>query len=562
MTTPRITPAFLVTLGRGPGEITALDRALLKAVCPGGWLHESFEAIASGCDWVDDVPEDLELLDEVGRSTLKSKPAYKVLTYQSPKTLKGEKEKVLTSILYLAPHQASGKNVCPFATGQIAWKASQDLIHGKSPKQVLEQVKVFNKGVTAGEAKEIITILTKGIEAGAKPEELSAALSVVGCVGTCLGPYSGRGVMGGTKTARLNRTRKIIDPEKRAAFIADIDRDIQHLQKVASRENMRPATRLNGTSEIDWTHPDFWHKGVSLFARHPSVQFYDYTKNIRQMKAYLAAKAGKDKAFPQNYYLTFSYNGYNWPICRQVLDAGGNISMAFRIRAHEMKPLSFDGYKCIDGDTSDIRFYDDKKQSGGKGVIVALAAKGSSHRVITSFIVSPLDKRLVWPTGSKYAVMDADPSASTAFNQEWQDADAKEKTSRYHRGQQGQWREMVHSAAMADEDFVRDVVDPVAQRILKAKRSRKFDHPKARSWFDTVVLKAIKRFGGDNVMSHFPGKKSIPKDQLEMLSNLFLYDVLNRWYSENGTRQEEAPATVKKESALSLALEGVDWDRR
>jgi hypothetical protein len=80
---------------------------------------------------------------------------------------------------------------------------------------------------------------------------------------------------------------------------------------------------------------------------------------------------------PGNYHLTYSYTGYNWPNCETVLKAGGNVAMAFRIKSTDEKPLKFDGWKCIDGDESDVRFTDDPS------TIVALSAKGAATKWLT-----------------------------------------------------------------------------------------------------------------------------------------------------------------------------------
>ena len=95
--------------------------------------------------------------------------------------------------------------------------------------------------------------------------------------------------------------------QQKELFLRQIDRELKNLSKRASKRNVKPYARLNGLADqrIDkWTID-----GATLFERHPTIQFYDYTK----MPWYALAMMSNDKyndglAFP-NYHVTFSLQG-------------------------------------------------------------------------------------------------------------------------------------------------------------------------------------------------------------------------------------------------------------
>lgn len=104
------------------------------------------------------------------------------------KTVKGEKDGILTGILYLAPSTTSGvADVCAFASD--------------------------------------------------------------GCRAACL-YTAGRGAMKNVQEARVNKTKRFFND--RENFMAELVKDIERLVKKAEKEGMVPAIRLNGTSDIPW----------------------------------------------------------------------------------------------------------------------------------------------------------------------------------------------------------------------------------------------------------------------------------------------------------------------
>jgi hypothetical protein len=135
------------------------------------------------------------------------------------KTKKGEKIGVLTGILYLAPAEISGYNVCPKSTN--------------------------------------------------------------GCRKACLYSAGRAGVFPMITEARIRKTKQF--KENRDWFMEMLQRNIKSLVKKAEKKNMVPAIRLNGTSDIMWEKEDVIVDGINhpnLMTAFPDVTFYDYTKVI------------------------------------------------------------------------------------------------------------------------------------------------------------------------------------------------------------------------------------------------------------------------------------------
>lgn len=225
------------------------------------------------------------------------------------KTVKGSKLGVMTGVLYLAPHDLSGFQVCP--------KASE------------------------------------------------------GCKLACL-YTAGRGVYTYTQNARINKTKWFF--EERVSFMETLVSDIKRLIRKAERENMIPAVRLNGTSDIAWEKLKVTRDGVvyaSIMEAFPDVQFYDYT-----------AILGRTKALNlHNYHLTFSLKENNDKDARKALDQGYNLAVVMRVKRKEAKPKRWAGYPVVNGDETDVRFMD--KQGG---TIVALFPKGKGRADTSGFV--------------------------------------------------------------------------------------------------------------------------------------------------------------------------------
>ena len=134
------------------------------------------------------------------------------------KTVKGEQLGFLTGILYLAPSDISGYQVCPMA------KLAQ-------------------------------------------------------CDKACL--YSaGRGAFNSVQQSRIDKTLYFF--EDRDNFMIQLAKNIGALIKKAHSKGLKPLVRLNGTSDIRWETITVANTGLTLFEMFPDIQFYDYTKDVNR----------------------------------------------------------------------------------------------------------------------------------------------------------------------------------------------------------------------------------------------------------------------------------------
>lgn len=134
------------------------------------------------------------------------------------------------------------------------------------------------------------------------------------------------------------------------------------------------AVRINCTSDISINDFDF--KGQNICDIFPDVQFYDYTKvynNLVYTEKY------------KNYDLTYSYNGVNWGTCEKALNNGCRVAVVFE----KELPKTFHGYRVINGDLYDARYYDDKN------VIVGLKLKMVANNVKDKKYIKPTTKFVV-----------------------------------------------------------------------------------------------------------------------------------------------------------------------
>jgi hypothetical protein len=133
------------------------------------------------------------------------------------KTIKGQKYGYMTGVLYLAPYNLSGYNVCAMA-------------------------------------------------------------EIAKCHGPCLNS-AGRGAFTNVQDARIKKTKLFF--EDRDAFFAKLIPSIRSLIRKADKLGLIPLCRLDGTSDIKWENVDFTFEGVhyeNIFVMFPDLQFYDYTK--------------------------------------------------------------------------------------------------------------------------------------------------------------------------------------------------------------------------------------------------------------------------------------------
>lgn len=185
-----------------------------------------------------------------------------------------------------------------------------------------------------------------------------------GCAKACLFS-SGAARFDRVQQGKRDKTEWFLD--NRTEFLEKLDAEItaiKNKKKHQTSENI-PVIRLNGTSDITWEKFKI-RDGKNIFELHPTIQFYDYTKNHYRFK----------KDLPSNYNLTFSMSEDNKETSMFLLSMGVNVAMVFGVKKVEDLPTEYLGYKVINGDESDLRFLDDKnvivglkyKLATGKGV--------------------------------------------------------------------------------------------------------------------------------------------------------------------------------------------------
>ena len=166
---------------------------------------------------------------------------------------------------------------------------------------------------------------------------------------------SGFGKFPNVKKSRINKTKRyFVDREQ---FIADLRQDILRAIAIARSDDLIPAIRLDGTSDL------FLAKHfVDLYN---AAVFYDYTKVYNRFSKIVDLK---------NYNLTYSYSGRNKSDCLKALASGKNVAVAFK----NCLPKKLWNYQVVDGDVHDLRFLDPK------GVIVGLTPKGQGINFVNN----------------------------------------------------------------------------------------------------------------------------------------------------------------------------------
>ena len=200
-----------------------------------------------------------------------------------------------------------------------------------------------------------------------------------GCIEGCLFT-SGRAEFD-PKIAQARILRTIMFVQQRPEYWTKLIREIQALIRKGDRENLIPAVRLNGTSDLPWermkirgTGTEF--DGLTIFQAFPNLQFYDYTKTVN--------RCGNT---PDNYHMTASYSEHMTPETMDtLLEEGHNVAVVFRVCEHQgtcgcILPTTWKGYDVINGDASDVRFGDPH------GVIVGLKAKGRARDDYAGFVI-------------------------------------------------------------------------------------------------------------------------------------------------------------------------------
>lgn len=198
-----------------------------------------------------------------------------------------------------------------------------------------------------------------------------------GCRALCLGHYSGQASMvrdlerddNLVRRSRREKAQRFM--RDRAAYLADMFRAIEALERAAVLSGKRLCVRLNGSTDIVWEGLKL--NGRTLFDWFPLVQFVDYTKNPRRF----------DRPLPGNLHLTFSRSEDNEAVALELLSRGFNVAVVFG----GAKPATWRGYAVVDGDAHDLRHLDPRGDAAVGGNVIGLSPKGAKARRDTSGFV-------------------------------------------------------------------------------------------------------------------------------------------------------------------------------
>lgn len=187
-----------------------------------------------------------------------------------------------------------------------------------------------------------------------------------GCKKSCL--YSaGRGKFSNVQESRINKSK--FWGYNREAFYIQLANELLKIHDKAIKQDKQIAIRLNGTSDID--HLDLLRRysGIDFLETfYENLLFYDYTKNYNHVKKYLGT----------TYKITFSRSETNELDAYRILKDGGNVAIVF---ADEL-PETWNGFPVINGDLTDLRYFDPVN------VVVGLKAKGEAKKDLSGFVVS------------------------------------------------------------------------------------------------------------------------------------------------------------------------------
>jgi len=196
-----------------------------------------------------------------------------------------------------------------------------------------------------------------------------------GCLATCLYSAGRAAIFKAVNLARIARTKFLFSD--RAGFRAQLEAEIRALIRKAERENLQPAFRFNGTSDLDVVK-----LFPGLIESFPQVAWYDYTKS------YQRALDWSKGALPSNYHLTFSLSETNLDKAYELIRKGVNVSAVIDDVSVPLAygfALNGEVFQAVNGDESDLRFLDPQANYLA-GYVVLLKAKGKAKKDTTGFV--------------------------------------------------------------------------------------------------------------------------------------------------------------------------------
>ena len=187
-----------------------------------------------------------------------------------------------------------------------------------------------------------------------------------GCIAGCLNT-AGQGIYSRVQESRIKKTR--LFNFERETFLRKLFGEINAKVKTAAKTGDKVSFRLNLTSDVAWEAVKL--DGKNFMEHFPTVQWYDYTPNLKRVLNFLTGK------LPKNYHLTFSRKEDNQSDCDVALACGANVAVVF----HKKLPKTWMGKKVIDATKHDLRFIDKKN------TIAGLIALGKARKDTSGFVV-------------------------------------------------------------------------------------------------------------------------------------------------------------------------------
>jgi hypothetical protein len=186
-----------------------------------------------------------------------------------------------------------------------------------------------------------------------------------GCKKVCI-YTTGRGRFSNVQLSRINKSK--FWGYDRANFYIQLANELLKIHDKAIKQNKQIAVRLNGTSDIDHLYLLERYSGIDFLDQfYSSILFYDYTKNVNHISRYRNT----------SYKITFSRSETNEAEAKKVLKLGGNVAVVFS----DQLPETWNGYQVINGDETDLRYFDPIN------VVVGLKAKGDAKKDKSGFVV-------------------------------------------------------------------------------------------------------------------------------------------------------------------------------
>lgn len=172
------------------------------------------------------------------------------------------------------------------------------------------------------------------------------------CLDMCLKDSGFSEVFDSVNIARQKKTDYFM--QDRDAFLQQLKRELNNLDKYAKKHNKKAIVRLNVLSDIPFER-------YNIPQQFPDIKFYDYTKRSNRL--------GR---MPENYGLMFSWSGasdYQQEV-NNALKTDAPMTVVFS----KQLPAYYLGRKVYNGDLSDLDNLDKKN------MVIGLLLKGNKNK--------------------------------------------------------------------------------------------------------------------------------------------------------------------------------------